>query len=134
MGVYKELLDSVISLIDTNLSLYATVTVGSLPVSNGISAYLGPGAPTESHLDRGSINEIYVVVNAKHADQNTALDALSDIHTYLTRLKTYPGGTNWQMLNIETGTAPNYIGTEDNGSQYLYGSILKVKIYIGGVE
>jgi len=134
VSVYKDMLDSVITLIDTNLSLYALVTIGSLPVINGIAAYIGAGAPTESHLDRGSINEIYVTVNAKHAAQDTALDALSDIQLYLTRLKAYPAGTDWQMLNIETGTVPNYIGTEDNGSQYLYGSILRIKFYVKGVN
>ena len=140
--MYGELLQQVLSLTRACESLYAPVVVGSLPGDDSIAAYISAGAPVQQHLDRGSVNELYITVKSRHSSHETALNALSDIHTRLTRLKTYPGGEGWQILDIATGTAPHYIDPQDSetpetpagGSQQLYVSSLKITFYIKGVD
>lgn len=131
--MYDEILQSVIALAQTP-SLYASIVIGSLPAENGLCAYIGSGSPDEVHLDRGSLNTLYIVVNGKNADQQLVVQALSDIHKRLTRSVEYPSGTDWSVTNIQTSAAPNRIGEEDSGRQYLWGSILQVDFYSKGVD
>ena len=117
-----------------SLGLYASATINTMPAANGISLYCGAGAPTDEFFDRGKEHELYVTVNAKNAAWSDALNALDAIHRHLTRLKSYPSGADYKILNISTGTAPNYIGPDSSGKQELYGSILKIKFYQTGVN
>lgn len=128
--MYAEILEYIAAQIDT-LSLFAASTIGDLPETNGISIQLGAGSPVELFQDKGNITDCFVIINAKHIAQGTVLSALSDIHLLLTRLKDYPSSTDYEILNIETSTIPNYIGKADTG-QWVYGSIVKVQIYIKG--
>jgi len=121
---YAKLLNDILGLLN-NVNLYNKVIIGSMPSDNGIAMYLSAGAPDITDFKKNTINEISLVINAKHENQLICLQALSDIHKHLTTLKDYPG----DILDIETGTAPNYLGQEDNG-QWLYGSILDVKFII----
>lgn len=130
--MYADLLNALITL-TSGLSIYSVIGIGSLPVDNGISMYLGAGATDQTFLDKGATYNIPVVINAKHSNQLMCLQALSSIHTHLSKLKDYPNTDDYQILNIQTTTSPNSIGQEAN-SQYLYGSILEVSFYIKGVE
>lgn len=117
-----------------NLHLFSAANVGALPASGGISIQLGPGAPTDEYLNRGSKNELYFSVNAKNTNQLTALAALEAVHKYFTQLKEYPPGTDYQILNISTGTTPNFLGIEGVEKYYLFGSILRVTFYTKGID
>lgn len=75
--------------------------------------------------------EMSAVLNAKNTNQQTALDALSDIHTALNMTKSYPSSDNYQITNIETIGPPVYLSREQN-SQWLYGSSLRIKFYLKG--
>lgn len=130
--MYKAILEEIVMLC-AGLSLYSTITVGSLPPDNGISMYLGPGAEEETFMDKGAIYGISVVINAKHQAQVDCISALSSIHDTLTKRKEYPDKATYQIIDIRTSSTPNYIGQEANG-QYLYGSIIEVKILSKGVE
>jgi len=130
--MYEDILKDILALLGS-LNLYSTVNVGSLPSDNGISMYIGPGSPDEIYLDKASRNSFSLVINAKHSNQLTCLGALDNIHSYLTKLKDYPVGDGYQILNILTTTSPNYISKEDSG-QWIFGSILEVQFYIEGVE
>jgi hypothetical protein len=132
VGLYDGILDYITSAID-GLSLYASTNIGALPDANGISVYLGPGATDRTFLDKGAEGFVYVVVNAKHTAQLTALQALDSIHDYLTKLKSYQITDDYQIINIETNSAPSYIGAEEHGG-FLYGSILKVTFFNKGVS
>jgi len=121
---YTQLLNDILGLLG-NVDLYSKVMIGSMPADNGIAMYLSPGAPDIIDLKKNTINEISLVVNAKHENQLICLQALSDIHYYLTVSQNYPGN----ILDIETSTSPNYLDREENG-QWLYGSILNVKFTI----
>jgi len=132
--MYDEMIDAITDKIETNVNLYASIDIGSLPVDNGISAYIGSGTGDNIvFLNKSALGEMFITINSKNKSQQLALKALSDIHFYITRLKSYPFGTNWSIYDVSTGAIPNYIGQEDNG-QHLYGSILKVKFKIKGVD
>lgn len=132
--MYDEIIAAVIDKIESGVELYASIDIGSLPANNGISAYIGAGTGDDTvFFDKGALGTLFITVNSKNSSQQAALNALSRIHAYITRLKDYPSGELWSICDISTGTVPNYIGEEDN-SQYLYGSILKVKFQIKGVD
>jgi hypothetical protein len=128
--MYGEIIQAVKTLATTYAAPYTKIELGAMPTENGLAMYLGAGAPDWDYLDRGSVNSISVVLNGKHSNQQTVVTALSAIHTALTRLKEYPAGAGWKILNIKTIAAPNYIDYE---SQWLYGSILDVQFYLEGV-
>lgn len=130
MAIHDDILDAVTALIDA-VGLYALCGIGSLPADNGISAYLSTGSSTTTYLNKKSKDEAFIVVNAKHTDNRTALSALSAIHSALTKIRDYPHSDNYQIFNIETSTSPNFISHLDNG-QWIYGSILKIKFYNKG--
>ena len=129
------ILDAIIDEIEKNLKLYSSVKVGSLPQRSGIAMYIGAGSPQSKYMDTATLNTLYATVNAKHKDQRQAAAALEKIHSHLNRLSVYPSGVHdgksWQITDISTSSAPNFIGQEGDG-QHLYGSILQIKFYYGG--
>jgi hypothetical protein len=90
--------------------------------------YIGSGAPRQRFLESCGLHEISVVLNGKHSTQQIVLGALSNIHEDLTRATVYPAGAGWEITDIETSSAPNYIEREESGSkQWLYGSIYELR-------
>lgn len=129
MSMYAEVLKAVIDL-TAGMGLYAPVLIGSMPLENGLSIAIAAGAP-EYDMDRGERHELSLVLNGKHENQHTVLDALGEAHRLLTMRTDFPvtpGGC--QITGIETISAPSYIGREDN-KQWLYGSSLRVRFYKG---
>ena len=110
-----------------------TVKIGSMPADNGISVFVGTGYANETYMDKGMAYELHIVLNGKHAQQQIVSDTLNDLHVYLTQLKEYPANDYYQITDIETISAPSFIGREEN-KQYLYGSSLRVKFYLRKVQ
>lgn len=125
------ILDAIIEELEKHLALYSRIKVGSLPQRGGIAMYVGSGAPQSVFMDKGTLNTIYATANAKSKGQKQATAALEQIHSYLTRIKEYPSGEDWQIIDVSTSSAPSLIGQECDGD-YLYGSILQIKFYYGG--
>ena len=132
MGLYDGILTYIAAQIDA-LALYSTATIGALPDANGISCYIGAGGSDRIFLDKHTEGYAYVTVNAKHTTQLTALQALDTIHQSLTMQQAYEITDGYQIINIETNSAPSYIGAEEHGG-YLYGSVLKITFYNKGVS
>lgn len=109
------------------------VKIGSLPADNGISVFIGTGYANETFMDKGMAYELHVVLNGKHGSQQMVSDTLNDLHRYLTQLKDYPSDNDYQITDISTISAPNFIGREEN-KQYLYGSSLRVKFYLRSAQ
>lgn len=105
--------------------------LGPLPVPESISVAYGSGATDTTFLDKGVSLNLSVLVNGKSADQAGILDALATIHQTLVQTKDYPTATDdsWQITDITTATAPDYIGREDE-DMYLYGSTLTVRAWL----
>lgn len=129
MSVYDDVLQAVVGLANDTTS-YAVVTIGSLPADNGICMAWGPGS-LNTFLNKKAAVTMTAVLNAKNTNQQAALDALSNIHTALNMMTTYPTADNFQITNIETNGPPSYLSREQN-SQWLYGSSLKVKFFLKG--
>lgn len=108
---------------------YSTIVIGSLPPNNGITMTLSTGSPQTTFVNKGIPYELSIVCNGKHTDAQVVSDALNGIHQALTQTKNYPSTDLYQITDIETVSAPNYIGREEN-NQILYGSILRVKAYV----
>lgn len=128
MSVINEVLLAVIAMAQTD-NLYANIKIGAMPESNGISMYVGAGAPENTFMDKGFEYEIRVTCNGKHSSAQTVSDALNDIHQRLTQSKDYPSANGWQITDINTNSTPSYIEVDNGNRQTLYGSVLGVKFY-----
>lgn len=131
MNAITKVFDAVMDLI-TALDLYAIPVIGAMPPENGIAAQISTGATDTTFLNKGVEIGLSIVLNAKHASQQTALDTLNLIHQSLIMRKNYPNTDEYQIVDIRTDSFPNYIGREDK--QYLYGSALRVRAFIKVVE
>ena len=112
------------------LDLYAQVVFGSDPPSNGICMIQGPGAPVDTHLDKGMVYRLPVVLNGKNKNQLTLLTDLTRIHAELTTRRNYAdlSTADCQVIDIATTAMPSIIGREQN-SQWICGSSFNIKFY-----
>lgn len=129
MSVYSDVLTAVIGLAQAT-NPYANIVVGPMPPDDGISIAWSASA-TNTFFSKKAAAEMTAVLNGKNTEQKTVLDALGKIHTSLTMRKEYPSAENFQITDIETISAPTYLGREEN-RQWLYGSSLRVKFYLKG--
>ena len=127
MSVINDVLQAVIDMAE-EIQPYASIVVGALPADNGISMTVGAGAPQTTFMTKGMVYEIDCVLNGKHSAQETVFDTLNDIHQALTMTKDYPATDEYQILDIQTTSSPNYIEREEN-KQYLYGSSVRVRFF-----
>ena len=128
MTVQNEILDAVIDMAQAT-NPYADITIGALPVKNGISMAYATGAPESTFWTKGMPYQMSVVLNGKHSNAQTVSDALNAIHLALTQTKTYPQTSKYQITNISTISTPSYLGREEE-NQILYGSSLRVSVFI----
>ena len=126
------IMQNIADLIDNGVQPYADIVFGSDPPKNGICMIQGPGAPTDTHLDKGMVYRLPVVLNGKNTNQLTLLSDLTRIHAELTRKTNYAGisTADCQVVNIATISAPSIIGREQN-NQWICGSSLEVVFYWG---
>lgn len=124
-GVMQNIADAI-----DGLGLYASVVFGSDPPDSGICLIQGPSAPVDTHLDKGMVYRLPVVLNGKHKNQLTLLDDLTKAHASLTKKLDYSdiSTADCQVTDIATTAAPSIIGREQN-SQWICGSSLDVYFY-----
>lgn len=131
--MYDQILQAIKTLATSYAAPYTAIDHGALPAENGLAMYLGPGFSLQRHFDKGGMYEVVIAMNGKHKDLGVLLPALSNIHQGLSLLKSYPSGTGWEIIDIETATPPNYLDREASGTrQWLYGSLLRVSFYAKG--
>lgn len=132
-SVINEVVEAVIGLMN-NLNLFATVTRGALPTGKGITCETGPSIVSELYWDKNTFIPLDLTINSKHPNMKTLSDTMNDIHSALTRAKTYPEDTEnsrWQITDIKTATLPRIIGREQN-NDWLMASGLSVEFYWKG--
>lgn len=107
-----------------------TVVIGSLPPLEGYAVSLAGGAPLATFRTLiNSDQELPVQFTGKSADQQQLATAMEQVHQALTTTAALPFAANWQIYAIETTSAPQLIGREEN-INYIYGSSFRVKFYV----
>ena len=129
MSFYDAMLDKIAEAAEAT-EPYAKRVYGSDPPKDGICMIPSTGAPADTHLNKGMIIRLPILLNGKNADQEKLLNDLTAIHEALTRKTDYSEFTtiNTQVVNIETMSLPAIIGTEQN-KQWICGSTLAVYFY-----
>lgn len=127
--MYKKMLDNIVDLAETT-EPFAKIVYGSDPPVNGLCMIPSGGIPTDTHLDKGMVYDMPIVLNGKNADQKLLLDSITKIHELLTRLLDYSdiSTDECQVVNISTTGLPSIIGREQN-KQWVCGSSINVKYY-----
>ena len=129
MSFYDAMLDKIAEAAEAT-EPYAKIVYGSDPPKDGICMIPSAGAPADTHLNKGMIIRLPILLNGKNADQEKLLNDLTAIHAALTRKTDYSEFTtiNTQIVNIESMSLPAIIGREQN-KQWICGSTLAVYFY-----
>lgn len=128
MTAFEQAFDALRGLIRDAQGIYPCVNVGALPPGDSMATALSTGSETGTDLALHGDLDLDFVLNARHRSQRAVLGALTDVHYRLSRRKDLPGGEGWQILSIATSAYPSYL--EHDGGQYLYGSALRVLLYL----
>lgn len=129
-SVINEVMEAVIGLMN-DTKPFARVTRGALPTGKGLVCEVGPSTPSDMHMDKNTVVPLDVTINGKNHNLKTLSDGMNNIHSALTRAKSYPAGAGWQIVDISNQTLPQRIGREDN-NDWLMASALSVKFYWRG--
>ena len=129
MNFIGEVIDLIANLAETT-EPYAGIVYGSDPPLNGICMIQNGGYAQETHLDKGMLYSVPVLINGKHTNQQMVLDALTAIHEALTKKTNYNDVSTdaVQVVDIATTAAPSVIGREQN-NQWIVGSSIGVYFY-----
>lgn len=130
MSAINGVMEAVIQMIN-DLHPFAAVTRGALPTGHGLTCEVGPTTPLTVHMDKNSVIPLDVTLNGKHPDLQVLSDTMNDIHSALTRARSYPSGEGWQIVDIRNDTLPQIIGREGN-NDWLMASSLSVTFYWRG--
>lgn len=130
MNFIDGVLENIADYIDRVIRPYAPVIFGSDPPENGICMIQSTGAPTDTHLDKGMVYRLPVVLNGKNRNQQTLLSDLTRIHAELTTRTNYSdmSTAECQVTDIATTASPSIIGREQN-NQWICGSSLDIYFY-----
>ena len=132
-SVINEAIEAVIGMMNA-LAPFATVTRGALPTGPGLSCELGPSNPQTVYLSKNSYLRLDLTMNGKHPNEKTLLDTMNNIHSHLSRARSYPEDANetrWQIVDIENAMFPRIIGREEN-NLWIAASSMIVKLYWRG--
>lgn len=127
----EEILTAIQQMIQAILG--ASVVIGSVPPLEGYAVSFVGGNPQSTFFDLNSDQRLPVLFNGKSADQQTLATGMDAVHMALTTSKTLPFSDSWQIYAIETTSAPNLIGREEN-QNWIYGSSFLIKFYAKGVN
>ena len=128
MSIINGAVEAVMDMID-DLNLFAPIRRGALGTKSGLCCEIAPTSPTEIYMDKNRQETIDLTLNGKHEELETVTEAMNTIHEDLTFRKEYPTGEGFQIVDIETLTAPQVVGRDEYGL-WLIASNLGVKIYM----
>lgn len=129
MSFINDVVDNIATLAESTAP-YASIVYGSDPPTNGICMIPSGTGPLQTHLDKGMIYDLPVVLNGKNSDMLLLLNDLTAIHELLTRRTSYSdiSTDECQIVDIATTAIPSIIGREQN-KQWVCGSSFNVKFY-----
>lgn len=125
-----ELLTHIVDILETNLTLSDDIIINTLEVDGGISLQLSSGSNENYFKCKSMYITIPLLFLCKNADQQTCINDLDAITSYLNDLTEYPQPSSgeWQLANIVISTYPNYVDKEDNG-KFIYSTVVDCKIF-----
>ena len=125
-SIINQAIEAVMDVIDA-LSLYALITRGALGTGDCLSCEIGPTSPEEVWLDKNKYIPIDLTINGKHSNLETLSDTMNMIHENLTMMRSYPNGSEWEIVDIATQTEPQVIGREQD-NRWMMASALSVRV------
>jgi hypothetical protein len=123
-----QILDTLRDLARDAQGVYDIVYNGALPEQDSMVMALTAGGEVNVGLDYYGDHNLDIVCNAKHADQQTVIRALTAVHLTLRRMKTFPSGDGWRINSVSTSSMPRFL--ERDSDQFLYGSGFSVLVTI----
>ena len=120
-------IEAVITLIN-GMGNFATMTRGALGTGNSLCCEVAPSVAQEVYLDKNAYIVLTLAMNGKHTNLQTLSDCLNNIIDTLTRMREYPDGNGWEIVDITSGNFPRIIGREQDNSWLMAGDLI-VKIY-----
>ena len=106
----------------------AKVVIGALPPLGGYALSVAAGSPIDTFFSLATNEEMNVQFTGKGSNQIEVSSSMDEVHKALTRSQNLPYSSDWQVYAIETTSAPQMIGREQNVN-YIYGSSFRVKFY-----
>ena len=125
--MYKPYIDALVGIAQTATGL--PVAGGSLPPREGVAVAASGGSLTR-FMDGGGALKLSLAVNAKCADQATALAELGAVHAALLDMPPYDTPA-WEMMGVSVRSAPTYMGV-DAGGMHIYTSSIEARIFQRG--
>lgn len=107
---------------------FANIKRGALGTANGLCCEIAPSNAETVFLDKNAYFTITLALNGKHTDLQVLSDTLNNIMDTLTRMKSYPYGNGWEIVDITNGTMPRIIGREENNT-WLMSCDIVIKLY-----
>lgn len=104
------------------------VVIGSIPPLDGYAISFAGGAPIETFRNLTTNEDLPVAFNGKGENQEIVSAEMNRVHKALTTSKILPFSEQWQIYAIETSSAPQLIGREEN-KNWVYGSSFRVKFF-----
>lgn len=124
--IINQAIEAVMDLIDA-LVLFAPITRGALGTGDSLSCEIGPTSPESVWLDKNKYIPIDLTINGKHSNLQTLSDTMNLIHENLTMMRSYPDGSEWEIVDITTQTEPQVIGREQD-NRWMMASALSVRV------
>lgn len=125
-SIINQVIENVMDLIDA-LSLFASISRGSLGTGDSLCCEIGPSSPDYIWLDKNKFIPIDLTINGKHSNLQTLSDTMNLIHENLTMMTSYASGDKWQITDIATLTEPQIIGREQD-NRWMMASALLIKV------
>ena len=126
-SVLNLAIEAVMTEID-KLHSYSPITRGAMGTGNGLACEIAPSNTETVFMDKNSYEPVTLALNGKDFDLRLLSDTINNILDTLSRMKTYPSGDGWEIVDITKGILPRIIGREDNNA-WLMAADLVVKIY-----
>lgn len=128
-SIVNRVVESVMDLIN-DMDNFAPIRRGALGTDPGLVCEIAPSTVDTVFLDKNSYIFLDLTMNGKHKNLELLSDTMHNISDTLTRMKKYPSGDGWEIVDITAGNPPEatVIGREDNG-EWLMASSVIIKFY-----
>jgi hypothetical protein len=126
-----EVLEAVLAWVNDNVELSAPIKPGPLPLQEGgLGAEILPGRTESVFLNKTRVSVLPVELLSKQKEQKAACAPLDKICQALERLKNYPGGEGFRVINITVTESPYFRGLDAPGKGFnVFSATIKIQYY-----